>query len=93
MSKILKNKSPLPAVVPAKAAVRKLAISWISLVRPSRQPLCGLLRMRIFLMPIRTYLMLRSPQGASRSTHYLATAGLANLLTASKAGGQSLPLA
>ena len=28
------------------------------------------------------------PQGASRSTHYLTTAGLANLLTASKAGIQ-----
>ena len=30
------------------------------------------------------------PQGASRSTHYLTTAGLANLLTAAKAGVQGL---
>jgi hypothetical protein len=36
----------ITAVVHAKEAVRKSTITWSGVVRPSRRPLCGLLRMR-----------------------------------------------
>jgi hypothetical protein len=39
-------------VSPAKEAVNEVRIGWISVVRPSRQPLRGLLRMRNFLNAI-----------------------------------------
>src|SRR6266571_8993289 len=43
--------------------------SWMILMRPSRRPLCGLLRMRFFLMPSKTYLILRRREAPSRRTH------------------------
>ena len=54
---------------PAFKRVKKLKSGWIGPVRPSRQPLCGFLRMRWFLNAINEYLMVRSAKGASRTTH------------------------
>jgi hypothetical protein len=73
-------------VTPAKEAVRKFTIGWISAVRPSRRPPCGLLRMRDFLNAIKGFPHAEEhPKGASRSTH---GRDAANFLTASKAGVQ-----
>jgi hypothetical protein len=55
---------------------RKSTIGWIGVVRPSRRPLRGLLRMRNFLTAIKGLPHAEEhPKGASRSTHGLA-AGL-----------------
>ena len=47
---------------PAKEAVRKIDDRPDQLVRRSRRPLRGLLRMRVFLMPSNNYLMPRGAQ-------------------------------
>jgi hypothetical protein len=70
--------------------VRKSPIGWINVVRSSRQPLRGFLRMRTLLNAInRSPHAEERPKGASRSTHGLAAALLtrsANFPTASFAG-------
>ena len=53
----------------------------IRAVRPSRPPRRGLLRMTVFWMPSKPFVMLRSAEGASRSTHgHYATRRLMPLL-------------
>lgn len=52
--------SPLSGLVPASELVNQLAIGRTGIVRPSRRPLCGLLR--IFSMPTKSYVILRSPR-------------------------------
>src|SRR5437868_15165425 len=76
---------PMAQMGPAFEAVRKLTTGWISAVRPSRQPLCGFLRMRNSSHAINDFPHAeeRLP-GASRSTH---SRDAANFLTASKGGG------
>jgi hypothetical protein len=58
-----------------KIRVRKSTIVWIGVVRPSRRPLRGLLRMRNFLNAIKALPHAEErPTGASRSTHSLTAA-------------------
>ena len=54
---------PTPATIGFKVN-RFKALAGVSAVRPSRRPLCGLLRMRNFLLRSPIYLILRSaPEG------------------------------
>jgi hypothetical protein len=63
--------------IPAFEAVRKSTGAWIYVVRPSRRPLRGLLRMRSFLNAIKELAHAEErPKGASRSTHGFAAAHL-----------------
>jgi hypothetical protein len=58
------------SVTPANEHVKKSTISWISAVRPSRQPLRGFLRMRIFLHGLTSIPHAEEhSKRASRSTH------------------------
>jgi hypothetical protein len=71
----LADKDVIFLVFPAKVGVRKSTIVWIGVVRPSRRPLRGLLRMRNFLNAIKGLPHAEErPTGASRSTHSLAAA-------------------
>ena len=47
-----------------REAARKSTIDWINFARPSRRPLRGLLRMTVFLVLSKDYLVLRSARGA-----------------------------
>src|SRR5207237_8773414 len=53
-----------PQAIPEKPGPAGARVSWISAVRPSRRPLCGLLRMTSFLMPSVKPVMLRSARRA-----------------------------
>jgi hypothetical protein len=73
-----------------KIRVRKSTIVWIGVVRPSRRPLHGLLRMRNFLNAIKALPHAESAQRARlehaqphRSSSFAASV---NFLTSSKAG-------